>query len=1066
MMDECKQPDIQKLLHAWELGMLSEADRERVEVHLVDCHSCSEVISRFERAARAMRDHEVVREAVREIIEKAEGAAPDEMDFSDEATKTHAVIAGGTEVLHYRIVERLGAGGMGEVYLAKDTKLDRQVAIKFMPAQLASDEDFKARFTREAQAAAKLNHPNIVSIYEIGEHLGRPFFVMERVEGRSLADIMKKELALADILDKAVQLCEGLQAAHKAGVVHRDVKPSNIMIDQEGRARVLDFGLAAVQGAEHLTRTGSTLGTMGYMSPEQTSGAKIDHRSDLFSLGVILYEMFTGRHPFRRDNDAATIRAITTETPEPLARYRAGVPDSLQQVVSKLLEKQPDLRYQSAADVAADLRRAQRELGSPLTAMEEIEPQTRRKRWPTYVRVSVVAAAILVLLILRPWRFEISPTDEAIAIENRLAIMYFINTVEPDDPMKLGEIATDLLITDLSESHYVQVVSSQRLYDILKLVGREGTKKIDRALASEVAQRARAKFMLTGNILQVEPQLVLTSQLVDVTTGNVVASQRIAGEPGDKIFSLVDRLTVQLKDDLSLPSSAQQERDPQIASVTTNSLEAYQTFLLGREYYYKGYLPEAEPYFRRVIDLDSTFAMAYIMLASIKWTQHDPEAAILTTKAARDMDRLTERERFWIRSFQAALAGEWEEATGWLEKLIDRYPDVKEAYYWKAWRNRNFLDEHDEAVELLEQAIDLDPMFKTAYGLLARALETAGEQQEAMWAIDKYIELAPHEAWPYSRQGDIYYLRGQIDSAIISYEKALANNPDFLMAAGRVVDLYLRVGNYEKATSTFMALTKVPRKGRRSDYRTGLALVPLYLGMFDSALTLLDAGIGVDVLEGATHGDQGDRAHKHWLKAKIYSERNEHEKAIEEIDKYLDIRREHDPDALYYGLDNKVEVLASAGNLDQADRVLREMMADIRDTEDEETYGNWAEGILAFSRGDADAAINSLRKTVGVSPRFGALYWLGRAYLEAGQTDEAIEAFRRLNEVTYRWRYYCGIMAVKSYYYLGRAYERDGDTEKAVEQYEAFLDIWKNADPGIELIDDAKERLTRLGQEH
>jgi len=234
----------------------------------------------------------------------------------NDKTHTYFALTNGIMVSHYRIIEKIGAGGMGEVYLAEDTKLKRQVALKFLPQHLVTSNDAKARFTREAQAVAKLDHPNIVTIYEVSEYQGRPFFAMQHVEGQPLRDLIKaKELSIERVVDTAIHICEGLSKAHQAGITHRDIKPSNIVIDADGRPKLLDFGLAAVKGAEQLTKTGSTLGTTGYMSPEQARGQKVDQRSDLFSLGVVIYEMVTGRRPFRGEDDAATLHAITHDKP-------------------------------------------------------------------------------------------------------------------------------------------------------------------------------------------------------------------------------------------------------------------------------------------------------------------------------------------------------------------------------------------------------------------------------------------------------------------------------------------------------------------------------------------------------------------------------------------------------------------------------------------------------------------------------------------------------------------------------------------------------------------------------
>lgn len=262
----------------------------------------------------------------------------------DDNTQSSVQLVNGTEFGQYRIIEKIGAGGMGEVYLADDTKLDRQVALKFLSFHLSQDQTSRARFTREAKAAAKLDHPNIVPVYEVGEFQGRPFFAMAHIEGQSLREVIKLgKLTVSGAIDYCMQICEGLNEAHSAGIVHRDIKPGNIIIDTKNKLRILDFGLATLSGEEKLTKTGSTLGTVGYMSPEQITGKDVDHRSDIFSIGVILYEMLTGRRPFEGDNDAAVARSITDSAPEPVSRYKSGVSGELQQVVDKALSKDPSL---------------------------------------------------------------------------------------------------------------------------------------------------------------------------------------------------------------------------------------------------------------------------------------------------------------------------------------------------------------------------------------------------------------------------------------------------------------------------------------------------------------------------------------------------------------------------------------------------------------------------------------------------------------------------------------------------------------------------------------------------
>ncbi|MCP4566593.1 MAG: serine/threonine-protein kinase [FCB group bacterium] len=323
------------------------------------------------------------------------------MNKDDDNTRTHIVLTKGTMVGHYRIVEKIGAGGMGEVYLVEDTKLNRKVALKFLPSHLSQNEDCRKRFKREAQAAAKLSHPNIIHVYEVSEYQGRPFFAMEHVEGLSLKEFSEaKDLSIERILELSIQICEGLNDAHEKGVTHRDIKPSNILVDSHGRVKIVDFGLASVVGTDQLTKTGSTLGTIGYMSPEQVRGKEIDHRSDLFSLGVVLYELITKLNPFKRDSEAATLKAVSDDLPEPLARFKTGLPDGIQAIVDKALEKDAKTRYQHADGMLSDLMRVKRSIESG-ESIVPISAYPRRSIWIWWI--AAVVTVVVVAVILNAW---------------------------------------------------------------------------------------------------------------------------------------------------------------------------------------------------------------------------------------------------------------------------------------------------------------------------------------------------------------------------------------------------------------------------------------------------------------------------------------------------------------------------------------------------------------------------------------------------------------------------------------------------------------------------------------
>ena len=464
----------------------------------------------------------------------------------------------GKTISHYKILEKLGEGGMGVVYKAQDTKLDRVVALKFLPEHLLCDEEAKRRFVHEAKAASALNHPNITTVHEIDEVEGECFIAMEYIDGKSIKDLVEeKGLSIQEILRIAIQTAEGLSKAHQKDIVHRDIKSDNIMLTHDGLVKIMDFGLAKLKGVTKLTKTGSTLGTLHYMSPEQAQGEEVDHRSDIFSFGVILYEMITGQLPFKGEHEPAIIYSIMNETPEPLARYKANVPEGLQRIVDKAMAKDRGERYQHADELLADLRRERKSLEYVKVAKIPGEIRAPKKTLlPFVVPASIVFVLVLLFLILKPFQIEIGPERRAIAEENSLAIMYFENMVDREDSDKIADMITALLITDLSESQYMRVVSRQRLYDILELLGKQDLKVIDKTVASKVAQKAGVKWILTGSILQTEPNIVLTSDISEATTGEILATQRITGEAGEDLFTVVDKLTAEVREDLSLPEGA------------------------------------------------------------------------------------------------------------------------------------------------------------------------------------------------------------------------------------------------------------------------------------------------------------------------------------------------------------------------------------------------------------------------------------------------------------------------------------------------------------------------------
>jgi len=980
------------------------------------------------------------------------------MEPEDDKTQTHATLTRDTMVGHYRIIEKIGAGGMGEVYLAQDTELDRKVALKFLPPHLCQDEDSRKRFKREAQAAAALKHPNIVTIYEVSEYDGRPYFAMEHIEGHSLHYFAhEKQLPIEKVIDLAIQICGGLGKAHQAGVIHRDIKTSNIVVDDDGRPKVLDFGLASVKGEEKITRTGSTLGTVAYMSPEQVKGERIDQRSDLFSLGIVLYELIAGRTPFRRDHEAATLQAIMQDTLEPLSRYKADVPEGVQEIVNRALDKDMETRYQTAAGMAADLRREKKILDSGESAIRHSKARSRTARFIVPGLILITGA---LLLILKPWKIEVQPTMEVVAAENRLAVMYFDNLADPQDTLRWGEIAANLLMTDLSESQYVQVVSSQRLYDILKQLGREGQKNIDRSVASQIAEKARAKWMLLGSILKIEPQIILTAQLVEVASGNAIASQRIEGQPGEEIFTLVDKLTVEIKSDLALPDSAQAEPDRPVAEVTTHSPEAYRYYLEGVNLGFKFYRAEATKSLKQALSYDSTFAMAYYRLSAfsrgVERRQLAAKALEYSAKASRD-------EQGYIKGWNEFVLGNHTQAINDIREIIDRHPDDKEAWQALGYIYKNGLRQTKEAIDCYSKAIEIDSLDAWAYNELAYAYNNIGDFEKSIWAINKYVSLAPNEPNPYDSRGELYASNGKLDQAIASFKKAVEIKSDFYDSWEHLGTMLIFKRDYAEAERCFEKLLLSTNKNVRSDGRQDLALIPLYQGKFDEALAVLDQSIGADKIERV------DTWEKHMIKSDIFAQRGEFAKSLGEINEAIKGYTNSYPGRAVPFKHIYIQRLTENGEFAKAQQVAREWKREIEDKDPTKMdFYLIGLGCLEFGQENYDTAIGRLSKAMAGIPDpltpygFRVRFLLARAYQKAGQVGEAVAEFEKILTNYSGGRIAWAISSVKTHYYLGLAYDKSGWNNKAIEQYRIFLDIWRDADSGIVEIADARERLARL----
>jgi len=692
---------------------------------------------------------------------------------ANDMTRSHVALAAGAKIGHYRIIDKIGAGGMGEVYLAEDTRLMRKVALKFLPIHLAANDDIKSRFLREAQAVAKLNHPNIVTIHDVSEYGGRPYFVMEHVEGQSLHHFAHDEsLPVETIIEYAIQICQGIGEAHRAKIIHRDIKTSNIVVDSKGRARLLDFGLAAVAGDDKLTKTGSTLGTVAYMSPEQVSGRDIDHRTDLFSFGVVLYELLAGRTPFRRDNEGATLRAIVQDMPEPLARYRAEVPERLRQVVEKLLEKDRELRYQTAEDVIADLKKLFYD--SQQTGHYRSVTGKKSKSKAKWAAV----AAVAMLVIAAGLVFILKPKADRVANANALpmiAVLPFENLGNPEDEY-FADGMTEEITSRLAGIDGLGVIS--RTSAMQYKATDKGLNEIGKELGVEYVLEGSVRWAKVGGQARVR----ITPQLIRVSDDRHVWADNYERDLME-VFAVQADIAAQIVKQLGL-TLLDSDRTALASRPTTNS-QAYDYYLKGINGIRRGEwttpaMTKVTAVFDSAVAIDPKFALAYAFRSRAY--------SILAFESQDDDDRRKARE-----SFERALELQPDIAQGHMAAGI--YYNLVKTDYERALEEFNLAKgelhndadliadialvqmrqgDFDQALENYRKAAEVDPLNPATHARRSVCQRFVRQFAEADQSIDRAIALDParaewyvHKMWGYiSRYGDASRLIPVVQEAL------------------------------------------------------------------------------------------------------------------------------------------------------------------------------------------------------------------------------------------------------------------------------------------------------------
>jgi serine/threonine-protein kinase len=636
----------------------------------------------------------------------------------------------GQTISHYKILEKLGQGGMGVVYKAQDTKLDRIVALKFLPSHLEATEEEKARFVQEAKAASALNHPNVCTIFDIKNFEGQTFIVMEYVEGKTLREA-KASLGLKQSVDVISQVAEGLAAAHDKGIVHRDIKADNIMVRKDGRAQIMDFGLAKLPGVSLLTKAGSTVGTTAYMSPEQAQGAEADHRTDIFSLGVLLYELLAKQLPFKGAHEAAVMYEVINVDPKPPSSVNPEIEPDLDRIVMKCLEKDQEDRYQSAREVAIDLKRFKRDShGAPQRAQSvaAAQPKSKKGIWLSLAIVVAVLLAGTAFLLLRN-------TEEAL---DSLAVLPFENAGNDQSMEYMSDGVTETIINSLTKIPDLRVVPRSTVF-------RFKGKNID---PMEAGSQLKVRAILTGRIIRQGHDLSIQVDLVDVHKQSQLWGEQYRGNAND-VLQLQDQITAEVSNRLRRGLSGDVRKN--VTKRYTDNPEAYKLYLQGRFHWNKrkaSDIDKALDLFTQAITLDPNYSLAYVGLADCYVLQEQyagipgsevyPKAVIAAKRALEIDNSLAEAHSTLGLIYSGTW--QWDDAEREYKTSLSLNTNYPTAYHW--YSIMLFMTaRNDEGMRMIKRAQELDPLSQIIGLNVGLAFLKVGKPQEAIREMDAVLAL-------------------------------------------------------------------------------------------------------------------------------------------------------------------------------------------------------------------------------------------------------------------------------------------------------------------------------------
>ncbi len=978
-------------------------------------------------------------------------------------------------ISHYKILEKIGEGGMGIVYKAFDTKLERTVALKLLRPETIGDPDAKKRFIREARAVSKLNHPNITTIYEVDEWHGQNFISMEFVEGLTLKEKVKSgHLPIEEVRNIAEQVAEALQEAHDHNIVHRDIKSENIMVTPKGQVKVMDFGLAKLKGMKTMTQMGTTMGTAAYMSPEQARGEEVDHRTDIWSFGVVLYEMITGQLPFKGDYEQAVIYSILNEEPKSISVVHPDLPFKFEQIVNNALSKSLEERYQNLSEILSDLNTFKIEYKTNGKFQNIDRRKTSRKKLiqKTTIPIGIMLLLILGFYLLKPLLFEKMFGSALLPI----AILPFENRTGEEEYNNLSETIQELLISKLNDSRYLSVTTQERMNDIKKQLVDDDV-EFNKELGFKICEFDSIDVVIVGSVSKAGNTFVTDLKVLDVDSKKLLKSATAKGKGVASILeNQIDALGNQISRIVGLSERKIQANQRPITDMTTSSWEAHNYFKRGKEEWGKLYFSDAKTFIEKAIALDSTYAEAYFILASINNHLGNTEGMKTAIEKAKTYSGITtEKVGLLIEGFYVAqIEKDQEKVFSIYKQLAKKYPKDKEIHYWlgRIYKSKKF---YSKAIKELNKASELDPEYSFPIMSLGYTFSEIGDYDKAIEYFKQYATLSPGDANPFASMAELYFKMGRLDDAMDKFKEALEVNPDF-NTEWAIGYIHALKENYTEAKKNVHKFNTVSSLSMKAGDLLWKGLYHYWLGSLDQSINALRHAEEVY----SSMGNKGGIAFTKRLKGWIYYYSGELELGSLYFKSGFNLAVKNNPANIsmlnaefnfYFGLVDLKE-----GRIDSA----KKRLAKIRSLYPKLSSSAWFTHNYDLLHAEVLLAEAFIEKTIAICEKtlvmeiptwypMNFIYYnipfikdvFARAYKQKGDLDKAIDEYERLLtfDPASKVRF---LIHPKFHYRVAKLYEKKDWKGKAIEQYKKFLEIWKDADEDLPELIDATKRLNNL----